>query len=130
VPPTEAVIALSIAFMAREAIVSARTPPMPGQATIRPRYLAVVVAFGLLHGLGFASALGELGIGPEERIAGLVFFNVGVEIGQLLFVSVVALAMWSLRRLRIDRPARTALLGLAGSVGACWTVARLAGFLL
>lgn len=131
VPPTEAVIALSIAFMAREAIVSARaSAAMSGEATIRLRYLAVVVAFGLLHGLGFASALGELGIGTEERIAGLVFFNVGVEIGQLLFVVAVALVMWALRLLRIGRPASTALLGLAGSVGAFWTVERVAGFLL
>lgn len=131
VPPTEAVIALSIAFMAREAIVSARAPAAtPDAAAIRPRYLAVVVAFGLLHGLGFASALGELGIGPEERIAGLVFFNVGVEIGQLLFVAVVALAMRTLRLLRVECPARTALLGLAGGIGAFWTVERVAGFLL
>lgn len=131
VPPTEAVIALSIAFMAREAIVAARAPATAANAAaIRPRYLAVVVAFGLLHGLGFASALGELGIGPEERIAGLVFFNVGVEIGQLLFVAVAALAMRVLRWLRVERPARTALLGLAGGVGAFWTVERVAGFLL
>lgn len=131
VPPTEAVIALSIAFMAREAIVSARAKaPAANAAAMRPRYLAVVVAFGLLHGLGFASALGELGIGPEERIAGLVFFNVGVEIGQLLFVAVVALAMRALRWLRIERPARTTLLGVAGGVGALWTMGRVAGFLL
>ena len=79
--PTEACIALSIVFVAREAI---------GRRDHRSRQGATLVfAFGLLHGLGFANALAASGIQRAEFFFGLVTFNLGVEIGQLMFVGVV-----------------------------------------
>jgi hydrogenase/urease accessory protein HupE len=79
-PPTEACIALSIAFVAREAL-------LPPEA--RRHGAGLVLAFGLLHGLGFAGALKEVGIGPAELVLGLATFNLGVEAGQLIFVACV-----------------------------------------
>jgi hypothetical protein len=124
VPPVEATIALSIAFMAREALLARQGDG--GER--RLRYMAVVAVFGLLHGLGFASVLGDLGVAPSERIAGLIFFNVGVEIGQLTFVALVTSLMWLASRVRIDAPLRTAALYGVGGVGVFWTMERVAGF--
>lgn len=128
VPPVEATIALSIAFMAREALLARRKlDEIESRST---RYMAVVAAFGLLHGLGFASVLGDLGVAPGERIAGLIFFNVGVELGQLAFVAAVTAVMWLATRIRIDAPLRTAALYGVGIVGVFWTVERVAGFVV
>jgi hydrogenase/urease accessory protein HupE len=81
--PVEACIALSIAFLAAE-ILRARTGR--GGIAVRAPWL-VAFAFGLLHGLGFAGALSEIGM-PEGHIpVALLFFNLGVEAGQLLFVA-------------------------------------------
>ena len=93
-PPIEAAIALSIAFVAAE-IVRARE----GEAGIAARAPWVVAfAFGLLHGFGFAGALSEIGLPADHIPLALLFFNVGVEIGQLLFVAIV-LALAALFRL-------------------------------
>ena len=75
---------MSIAFMAREALLP------PGE---RRHGAGLVAAFGLLHGLGFAGALEEVGIGTAELLLGLLTFNLGVEAGQLLFVAVVLVAI-------------------------------------
>jgi hypothetical protein len=124
VPPVEAVIALSIAFMAREALIARSV----AASVIRPRYLAVVGSFGLLHGLGFATALSELGVAARERVEGLVFFNVGVEIGQLMFVTVVVGLMALARAAGRAEPVRVAALYGAGALGCFWMVERVAGF--
>ena len=79
--PVEAAIALSVAFLAREAL-------REGQDTLR-HGAALVFGFGLLHGLGFASALQASGIARAEFYVGLLTFNLGVEIGQLMFVALV-----------------------------------------
>ncbi|MBZ2167443.1 HupE/UreJ family protein [Marinobacter sp. F4216] len=82
VPPVEAVIALSIVFVAAEILRAQRGEP--GMTHQHPWLVAF--SFGLLHGLGFAAALGEIGL-PQNAVAlALVFFNVGVEVGNLLFV--------------------------------------------
>jgi len=125
IPPVEATIALSIAFMAREALLARRGE---SNGNKRWRYMSVVAAFGLLHGLGFASVLGDLGVAPTERIAGLIFFNVGVEIGQLAFVAVVTTLMWLASKARFDAPLRTAALYGVGIVGVFWTCERVLSF--
>lgn len=127
IPPVEATIALSIAFMAREALLARRGED--DGSSKRGRYMSVVAAFGLLHGLGFASVLGDLGVAPAERIAGLIFFNVGVEIGQLAFVGAVAALMWFASKARFDAPLRTAALFGVGIVGVFWTFERVSAFL-
>lgn len=88
--PVEAAIALSIVFLCVE-IVHAQQG-RPGITFSYPWIVAF--AFGLLHGLGFAGALAEIGLPPAEIPLALAFFNVGVEIGQLIFVfGILALVM-------------------------------------
>lgn len=128
VPPVEAVIALSIAFMAREAIrATAQDGADPAR---RRRQLMVVAGFGLLHGLGFATVLRELGVAPDERLPGLLFFNGGVELGQLIFVACVLGAMKLASIVDRDQWVRQAALYGAGIVGCFWMIERVAGFTL
>jgi hydrogenase/urease accessory protein HupE len=99
VAPTEAAIALSIVFLAREALRKRRD-------SLAWRYPALVsLVFGLLHGLGFASALGEIGLPEGEVFAALLFFNIGVEVGQVAFILVaLMLAVLALRLARDGSP--------------------------
>lgn len=86
IAPVEAVIALSILYLAHE-IASPRADSLTWRHP-----LLVSFGFGLLHGLGFASALGEIGLARDEVFVSLLFFNLGVEAGQVLFIlAVVAL---------------------------------------
>ena len=125
VPPTEALSALSIVLVAREALLTSEGAP--GSRSIA-RAAVVVTIFGLVHGLGFASALGELGISTGERWPALLFFNLGVELGQIGFVAVVLTLMIVLRPVRLDGTARRFALYSAGIVGGYWLVERIATF--
>jgi hypothetical protein len=122
-PPVEATIALSIVFVAREILA----PPGTSFAARRP--WAVALAFGLLHGLGFAGALAEIGLPGAEIPLALAAFNVGVEIGQLVFVAAVALA-WRLARTWVrPRPfTRVALAHGIGGLAAALFISRIAAF--
>ena len=83
VEPVEAVIALSVVFLAREIA-------RPGEGSLTWNYPIIVSSsFGLLHGFGFASVLNEIGLPQTELFNGLLSFNLGVELGQLLFIGVV-----------------------------------------
>ncbi len=94
IAPVEALIALSIVFLAVEL---ARDDP----ASVARRYPVVVsLTFGLLHGFGFASALGEIGLPRGELALGLVSFNVGVELGQLAFIAGAGGLAWAAGRAR------------------------------
>jgi hydrogenase/urease accessory protein HupE len=118
-PPVEVTIALSIVLVAAEALHQ--------RQTLARRWPALVAfGFGLIHGLGFAGALKEIGL-PENHLAvALATFNVGVEIGQLLTVA----AAWALWRLASRWPrlarARPLLLYGIGSVAAFWSWGRVA----
>ena len=134
--PVEAAIALSIMFVAAEILRATR-----GEAGLAERFPWVVAfAFGLLHGFGFAGALREIGL-PEQDIAvALLFFNVGVEAGQLLFIAaavtvlaIVTRAMGSRDRawrdpwhaeMLLRKPVAYAI----GSVAAFWVIQRIAAF--
>ncbi len=112
----EPLIALSIAAVAIENIFFDRLTPW------RP---AIVFGFGLLHGLGFAGVLTEIGMPQGQFITGLISFNVGVELGQLS----VILAAWALLHWFYSRPwfrARVAIPASAAiaAVGLFWTVQR------
>ncbi len=86
IAPVEAAIALSIVFLAAEIVNN-------NQQSWTYRYPTLVASsFGLLHGLGFASALGEIGLPQIEITTGLLFFNLGVEAGQILFIVAVVAA--------------------------------------
>jgi len=129
-PPVEAMIALSIVFVAGE-IVHARQG-RPGLTQRRPWIVAF--SFGLLHGLGFAGALAEVGLPPLSIPMALLFFNVGVEIGQLIFIAVVlgviAIAHRTARRLKFNAPSwwwRVPPYAIGGIAG-FWVVQRVAAF--
>ena len=129
-PPVEASIALSIVFVASE-IVHTRQ----GRRSLTQQYPWVVAfTFGLLHGFGFAGALAEVGLPQSSIPIALLFFNVGVELGQLLFVGavcgVIAIGWLAPRRLRLPQPAwlwRIPPYAL-GALASYWLVARVAAF--
>lgn len=120
VPPTivEPLIAISIVYVAVENILTSKLSPW------RP---LVVFAFGLLHGLGFASVIREIGLPRSEFVTGLVGFNVGVELGQLSVIAIAffATGLWfrtrSWYRARIIVPGSLAI----ALVGLYWTVERI-----
>ena len=127
-PPVEAMIALSILLLACEIVRMQR-----GQTSWTAQWPWVVVfSFGLLHGFGFASALTQIGLPPGDIPLALFAFNVGVEIGQLLFIGVVLGALICIRRVSVPpaiRPTAEAFTSYAiGSVAAFWFIERLAGF--
>ena len=116
-PPVEATIALSIVLVAGEALHR--------QQTLARRYPALVAfVFGLVHGLGFAGALKEIGLPDNHLMPALLTFNIGVEIGQLLTVT----AAWAIWRVASRWPklalARPALLYGIGSIAAYWSWER------
>jgi hydrogenase/urease accessory protein HupE len=125
-PPVEAVIALSIVFVAGE-ILHARQG-RPGLSLRMPWLVAF--SFGLLHGFGFAGALAEIGLPQQQIPLALFTFNVGVEVGQLLFVAAVLLLGRLPGFLRLPVPAwwpQVAAYGI-GSVAVVWVLERLAAF--
>jgi hydrogenase/urease accessory protein HupE len=126
--PVEAVIALSIVFVAAEIVHSRQGRP---GLTERAPWI-VAFTFGLLHGFGFAGALAEIGLPQLDIPLALFSFNVGVEIGQLVFIAfvfaVLAVAQQVVRRIVVPRPAwawRVAPYAI-GSVSAFWLIQRVA----
>lgn len=121
-PPAvvEPLIALSVAYIGVENLLR----PGPGRWRI-----LIVFLFGLLHGLGFAGALGEFVTTPAARFVMLVSFNVGVEIGQLavLVVTLAGLAAISALHVRATQPTARAASAAVALVGVIWTIERLIG---
>ena len=121
--PVNAAIALSILFVGVEIAHLDE-----GRVGLTRRYpWAVAFAFGLLHGLGFASALTELGLPPDAIPMALLLFNVGVEIGQVGFVLLILALMGAFRRLQTVWPRWSERLPAyaIGTAGAFWLVGRL-----
>ncbi|UCH40712.1 MAG: HupE/UreJ family protein, partial [Gammaproteobacteria bacterium] len=125
-PPVEAVIALSILFLASELVKVNRGLP---SLTARNPWI-VAFAFGLLHGFGFAGALDDIGLPQNEIALALLMFNVGVEIGQLMFIAVILVLMLALSRLHRGWPdwLRQAPAYGIGGIAAFWLIERVAGF--
>jgi hydrogenase/urease accessory protein HupE len=120
--PVEASIALSIVLVAGEALHK--------RDTLARRWPALVAfLFGLVHGLGFAGALQEIGLPEDHLLVALLTFNVGVEVGQLMAVG----ACWCLwrvgRRWPAAQRARTVLLYGIGGMAAYWSWLRVAAVL-
>ena len=132
VPPVEAVIALSIVFLATEIVKE-------NKYTLTWRHpIAVSSSFGLLHGFGFAAALAEIGLPQTELLTGLVFFNVGVEVGQVAFACVALLviallkycmALWLVRNRWEKRFGHVPAYAI-GTVASYWLVERCVGFVV
>jgi hypothetical protein len=125
--PTEAIIALSILFLAAE-IVHKRN----GVIGITERFpWLIAFLFGLFHGLGFAGALSEIGVPQHEVPLALLMFNVGVETGQLSFIGVVLGLIAILKRLPVSVPqgAWRVLPYSIGGLAAYWTIDRVMSFM-
>ena len=135
VPPVEAVIALSIVFLATEIVKD-------NKQTLTWRYpIAVSSSFGLLHGFGFAAALAEIGLPQVELMTGLLFFNVGVEIGQVVFACASLGLIYGLKNVgqrystspvvadyQLEQKARLVTAYSIGAVASLWLVERSMGF--
>jgi hypothetical protein len=125
--PTEAIIALSILFLAAEIVHKHN-----GQIGLTERWpWLIALLFGLFHGLGFAGALSEIGVPQAGVPLALLMFNVGVETGQLLFIAVVLSLIALLRRLPLTPPEsawRVAPYSI-GSLAAFWTIQRVMSFI-
>lgn len=113
----EPIIALSIMFVAIENIITDK---------LRPSRVAIVFAFGMIHGMGFASALTELGLPRNQFLTSLITFNVGVELGQITIILLCWLLVgkwfaqkpWYRRRIVIPASAAIAVIALY------WTIER------
>ena len=131
-PPVEAVIALSIVFLATEVLRSDDKPK-----TLASRFPWVIsFGFGLLHGLGFAGALAEIGLPEQDIPAALLAFNLGVEAGQLAFIFAVLGVFLTLKKTlqtvwgwSLAQGSSRQILGYPiGCIAAFWLAERLAGF--
>jgi hypothetical protein len=125
--PVEAVIALSVAFVAAEILRARRDG---GGVAARAPWI-VAFGFGLLHGFGFAGALAEVGLPQRAIPVALLLFNVGVELGQLAFVAAVLAAGALLARLRVRWPRWSPYVPAyaIGSLAIFWVMERVAAFL-
>lgn len=120
--PTEALIAVSVVLVAVEAL-------RPSSQTLARRAPALVaLLFGLVHGIGFASALGERGLSGWALVHALFSFHVGIEVTQILLVIVVTAAWWKTRQIAeaAALQAQRIALYLIGSWGMAWTLERVA----
>ena len=119
--PVEAVIALSILFLARELAL----PAAQRSALTQGRPWIMAFTFGLLHGFGFAGALADIGLPKDQLALSLLLFNLGIEAGQILVVAAALALLWAASRLPTIAPAAgtpfqmIAAFGAAG-VGGLW----------
>jgi HupE / UreJ protein len=118
-PPVliEPVIALSIAFVAIENFFI---------AAVKPWRLLLVFLFGLVHGLGFASVLNEIGLPPDRFTSAVIFFNLGVELGQLAVIALffLLLALPFKKRVWYHKAIVYPLSGLIACIAIYWTIER------
>jgi len=136
IPPVETIIALSILFLAHE-ISRNHTDSWTYRAPV-----IVSFSFGLLHGLGFASALGDIGVVANQIMLSLLFFNVGVELGQLTFIAVVVIVYLIFKEVYLRIKSKEFIPGVSslnlelliayviGIPSAYWVIERSAGFLI
>ncbi len=124
--PVEAVIALSILFLATEIMHTRQGKP--GLARRWPWLVAFI--FGLLHGFGFAGALTEVGLPGNAIPLALLFFNIGVELGQLMFVAVMILLyqIWQQSNVQPMCWVKAFPVYAIGSIAAYWTIERIVSF--
>ena len=111
----EAIIALTIIYLAFEISdrkIYSRTPWL------------IAFGFGLLHGMGFANVLSEIGIANEQLVMSLLFFNLGIEAGQLLLIPLFSLFLWIAYRIRLNRQFTSASYFIIGGLGSYWLIER------
>ena len=116
----EAVIALTIVFLALEISENKRYKSTPW---------LIAFGFGLLHGLGFANALTEIGIANEQLLFSLLFFNLGIEAGQLLMIPVFGVLIWLAYKFNKYNQSATCVSYALGSMGFFWLINRTVGII-
>ena len=124
-PPVEAVIALSIVFLASEILKYQK-----GETSLTIKYpWLVAFSFGLLHGFGFAGALANIGLPQTTIPSALLFFNVGVELGQVLFILMALGLMWllSFKKDWSQWLKKTPAYAI-GTLASFWLIERVMGF--
>lgn len=135
IAPVEAVIALSVVFLSVEIALQKKD-------SLTYKYpIAVSSSFGLLHGFGFAAVLADIGLPQVEIVTSLLFFNIGVELGQIIFVLAVLLLWLLVRKIGLERNIsarvkfsrammeRTAAY-FCGIIASYWMIERLVGFVI
>mgnify|MGYP001193317749 FL=1 len=113
---SEAIIALTLIYMALEIL--------EGKGYERTPWL-IAFGFGLIHGLGFAGALSEIGFSNESILLSLLFFNLGIEAGQLLLIPFIVIFLWLLRKTVIDKKIFKLFSYILGGIGSFWLIQRL-----
>jgi hydrogenase/urease accessory protein HupE len=122
VPPVEAIIALSILFLVREIL----RQPSPQNSFSKNYPWAIAFVFGLLHGLGFAGALSETGLPQLHLPIALISFNVGVEFGQLVFISIlICLSILNTKLIQLPPLINRIISYSMGMVAGFWFVERI-----
>ena len=117
-PPasTEALIALTIIYLAFE---------LSKNSNQGNRAWIMAFGFGLLHGFGFAGALSEIGIANSQLFLSLLFFNVGIEIGQLMIIPLVALSIYLFKKLNVNKYFKSLVTYGLGGMGFYWLISRI-----
>ena len=118
----EALIALSIVFVAREVILKKE------KKTLSQKYPYIIsFIFGLLHGLGFANALFEIGIPHENIVLSLIFFNLGVEAGQLVFIATIIASAYLFNKItkHKNKKIRLGVSYMIGIISTFWFIQRI-----
>ena len=120
----EAMIALSIVFLAKELMIHNRV-------TFTREHLGVVAfIFGLLHGFGFSSVLASIGLPQDEIPLSLFSFNLGIEIGQLLFIACVSLLLLLTEKYvsRYEKVMKVSVAYFIGTLSSFWLIERVISF--
>jgi len=117
----EALIALTIVYLALEITKKENSIKSPW---------IMAFAFGLLHGLGFASALIDIGIANEKMLLSLLFFNIGIELAQIALIPIPIILIYIFKKLSIDNYLKTSMSFLIGGIGFYWFIDRVIGIIL
>lgn len=114
-------IALTIVYLATEVSNSNKYSNTPW---------LMAFGFGLLHGLGFASALGDIGISNDQVFLSLLFFNIGIEAGQLALIPLFGSILWFANKYQFYKKASIGASYILGSMGFYWVISRFIGIII
>ena len=114
----EALIALTIIYLALEIKDERNNKSTPW---------LMAFGFGLLHGFGFAGALSEIGIANEQLLLSLLFFNIGIEIGQLIMIPLFLISIWLLQKIKFNFSVTKLSSYAIGGMGSFWLIERVLG---
>ena len=114
----EALIALTIIYLALEIKDEKNNKSTPW---------LMAFGFGLLHGFGFAGALSEIGIANEQLLLSLLFFNVGIEVGQLIMIPLFLISIWLLQKIKFNFSVTKLSSYAIGGMGSFWLIERVLG---